>query len=298
MAVSIRFDFSGAERFINLLEGRVSVPDVLEHPAYRVVGEHARRFSTGILAQDIVDAMNGRQSPFYGLENLGTRMPRIESLIATIQVSAEPWSAMMSRELARVSTDDPADIVVYPVIGYDMGVGLAGAVCMNLNCEQYLDEPNEFLFYAIHECVHAVYERGHRVPALREIVTPAEWRSYFNLWFQNEGFAVYGPLRLRTQLAFLRERDYMVLSDAARLEELRPALLQILAELQQSRPLARDEYIERCFGPRRLTYRMGCELVRRIEVTHGQDAVRDAFKQDADEFVARYLPLLSKPTDS
>ncbi|HSQ18223.1 MAG TPA: hypothetical protein VLM83_11025 [Anaerolineales bacterium] len=42
----------------------------------------------------------------------------------------------------------------------------------------------------------------------------------------------------------------------------------------------------------RLTYRLGCELLRRIESTYGLAAVRHAFTLDGNDFIKRYQYLL------
>ena len=69
-------------------------------------------------------------------------------------------------------------------------------------------------------------------------------------------------------------------------------LVKPLDRLQQDKQLTQDEYLECCFGPMRLTYRMGCELIRRIESVYGREAVRDAFYLDGDRFLETYKGLL------
>jgi len=163
---------------------------------------------------------------------------------------------------------------------------------MNLNCPAHLDDPLEFLFYAIHECTHVLYERHHSIPTLAEFHIPAEWRSYFNLWTQNEGFAVYAPLRLREKLGHLSERDYRVLLDGPALEFHRLEYLSALGQLLDETPLGCEDYLEICFGGSRLTCRLGCELLLRIEHTHGLTTVQQAFFMTGDEFIERYKHLL------
>ncbi len=173
-----------------------------------------------------------------------------------------------------------------------MAIGLNGAVCMYLNCMAYLNESLEFHFYAIHECTHVIYERCHKIPSLADVDTPTEWRSYSNLWVQNEGFAVYAPLRLREKLGHLDEPDYCVLLDLSQLEISRLAFLHILKSLQSDVPLTQEEYLEACFDDMRLTYRLGCELIRCIERISDAASVRKVFFFDGDEFLEHYQHLL------
>jgi hypothetical protein len=138
-----------------------------------------------------------------------------------------------------------------------------------------------------------MYERHHSIPTLAEVNTPAEWRSYFNLWTHNEGFAVYAALHIREEFGHLNERDYQVLFDAAKLEHHRLAFLNALESLQSEALLPRDEYLEICFGDMRLTYRLGCELLRRIARVHGQESIQQAFLLNSDRFMESYKYLLS-----
>lgn len=173
-----------------------------------------------------------------------------------------------------------------------MGIGLNGAACLNCNFETYLHEPTEFLFFVIHECVHVLYERSHRISPLGELVSPADWCSYFKLWVQNEGYAVYAPLRLRQEHGHLADRDYRVLSDPHELERHRLAFLETLQRLEAGEPLSMEAYLDLCFGPRRLTYRIGCELIRRIEAVSGIKSVQAAFYLSGDDYVIEYRHLL------
>lgn len=291
--MTINFDFSGAEIFLSHLRGQIEIGRVLEHPAYQTVTRHAQMFGNCICAQHVMNALNGRPSPFYGLDGLSENLSRILSLLEFLHQHAMDWATAIETKLQSLLPNENLDITIYPIIGYDMGIGLNSVVCMNLNCASYINEPLEFLFYSIHECTHVMYERHHSIPTLAEVNTPAEWRSYFNLWTHNEGFAVYAALHIREELGHLNERDYQVLFDAAKLEHHRLAFLNAL-ESQQSDPLLlRDEYLEICFGDMRLTYRLGCELLRRIARVHGQESIQQAFLLNSDSFMESYKYLLS-----
>jgi hypothetical protein len=290
----MRFDFSGAELFQEYVAGRVSAAQVLEHPAYRRVQHHALLFGGGITPHDLDDALRGRPSPFYGLERLPGRMAGIRRLLERLRCEQDVWLQAAESTLAALFPVESLDIPIYPILGYDRGIGLDGAACLNCSHAGYLEAPQEFLFYMIHECVHVIYERSHHVPGLSDIASPAGWRAYFNLWLQNEGYAVYAPLALRRARGGLAEGDYQVLMDPDRLEAHRLTLLEAWKVLQNEASLPPGPYLEICFGPQRLTYRMGCELIRRIERVHGMKVVRQAFYLSGDEFVGMYASLLKR----
>lgn len=284
----MHIDFSGIELFQAYRAGRATAGQVLEAPAYRSVRRHAELFGSGLTPRDLDDALQGKPSPFYGLGRLPERSEAIQRLLETLRQEGDVWLATAESVLAGLFPGEALDIPVYPILGYDMGIGLDGAACLNVNHAPYLAQPREFLFYAIHECTHVIYERSHRLPGLAEIVSPADWRSYFNLWLQYEGYAVYAPLTLRLQEDCLADGDYQVLIDPAQIEAHCQALLTALDALRSETPLTQEQYLETCFGPQRLTYRMGCELIRRIERVYGMQAVRQAFYLSGDEFVEKY----------
>lgn len=216
--MTIRFDFSGLEQFLACLEGRISPEQVFAHPAYQTVALHARMFGVGLNAVDVKNALAGRPSPFYGLVGFLPNLPRVAHLLSYLRQQAAEWSAVIEFELRGLFPHERPNIIIYPILCYDMGIGLDGSVCMNLNCPTYLSEPLEFLFYAIHECAHVFYERRHPIPILADINTPLDWRSTFNPWRRYEGFTVYAPLRLRKKLRHLNEQNYLVLLEGQELE--------------------------------------------------------------------------------
>ncbi len=289
----MKLDFSAAQLFLSLLAGQAEIEAVFEHPAYRAVQLHARRFGSGLGPQDLVQALQGQPSPFYGMDGLSERLPSIRTFLEKLHQEGGSWLEVIQQTLSELFPQEDLDITIYPILGYDMGIGLEEVVCQNCNVASYLAEPSEFFFYTIHECAHVLYERSHAIPPLSAVVSPTAWRSYFNLWFQNEGFAVFAPLRLRQERGRLEERDYRVLYNPAELEKQRLAFWEVLAALDSGRPLTREEYLEACFGDRRLTYRLGCELLRRIEKSLGREAVRQAFYLEGDEFMERYQLLFS-----
>lgn len=290
--MTIQFDFSATYQFLALLEGRKSVEEVFNHPAYQAVLAHSHKFGVEFSLNDVEKALSGEPSVFFGLTNLSERLPDLLALLKTLEQFHKEWCAIIEQELRLIAPKADQNITIYPIIGYDMGIGIDGVVCMNLNVETYLENPIEFLFYAVHECVHVLYERHHDIPALKDVNTPEQWRSYLNLWTQNEGFAVYGALRLRERLGGLQERDYQVLTDPTQLDIHRKTFLENYHRLIHEKMLRQEDYLEICFGDMRLTYRIGCELLRRVENKFGSVAIHAAFLMDHDQFMDQYLELL------
>jgi hypothetical protein len=288
----VRFDLSGAELFLDYLAGKAIVGKVFIHPAYQIVRKHARMFSTGMTTTDIESARQGAQTNFYGLENVADNTDRIQKFLNTLRANQAAWAGLIQGVLQAFFTSEPLDIAVYPILGYDKGIGLSGAACLNINCASYLEEPFEFLAYTMHECVHVVYERYHRIPQLVNVQTPAQWRAYFTLWTQNEGYAVYVPLEFRQAYKLMGEPDYQALSNHEQAIADRHAFLEALGWLEREEQAPRDMYLETCFGSQRLTYRVGCQIISRIEESLGIVEARKAFFISSDQFIKQYIHLI------
>ncbi len=291
----MNIDFSALEAFYSFLNGQRSLAEVLDHPAYAAILAHAWRFGEGLTQAEVKQALEGQPSAFYGLEGLGEHLERIHQVEGYLRARSRAWEWAAESELGRLLPgEDTAGITVYPVIGYDMGIGLGEVVCQNLNAASYLRDPDEFLYYMIHEAAHVLYERRHQIPALHEVVTPAQRQAYFALWVQNEGFAVYAALGLRQRDKALDGRDYRVLMNPAVLEACLEQFRRARLALDASQPLAQEEYLELTFGDARLTYRAGCEIFRRIEHRLGLEGVQKAFYMEGEKFLGEFEGLLGR----
>lgn len=285
----MQFDFSAFEIMQAAIHGQIPLEQALSHPAYQAVLAHARRFSGGITQDDVAAALRGVETSFYGMKGLDEKLGRIHQLADILREKQQVWMACAVREFARLLPDeDMGPVRIYPILGYDKGIGLNEAVCMNLNCQAYLDRPQEFLYYLIHETAHVLYERHQRVPALAEVQTPLDWAAYFSLWTQNEGFAVYSALGIRRQTDGLNEPDYQVLFNPARLRSTLEAFQATRARFEEriNRPV--DEFLESAFGDQRLTYRAGCQIFKEIEQAGGLPAVRRAWTAEPASFLTLY----------
>ena len=166
----MRIDLSAVRLFAKYFSGSISSNELLSHPAYQTVLEHATLFGGGFCAADIDSALAGRSSPFPGLGSIGTRYEQVLSLAGEIERCGDIWVADAEREIRDLLPAETLDdIVVYPIVGYDIGIGLNGRVAMNLNQRKYLEEPNEFLYYMIHEATHVVFERHHPLPDIKSL---------------------------------------------------------------------------------------------------------------------------------
>lgn len=315
----MKLDLTAAELFCGYLSrsgGLSAAADLLEHPAYQAVRKHAEAcYGVRLCGQHVVDGLGGEASPFFGLRRVRDNLPRILEVLEVIRKRADSWLEDAAASLNVVAPGvDLSAITVYPIVGYDAGIGIEGSVCLNLNWGVYLDRPEELLYMMIHEATHVLYGRRQPLFELSNIDTYPKWLSLFRRMTQDEGFAVYAPLALRMRRGATGDesspilRDYQVLLSPGRmawhLERFRDVARWLASGLDcpGDAPMSadaapdREECMLALFGPHRLTYRTGCELVRRIEQAEGGGAVAAAFNLNPEQFTARYGGLVGVST--
>ncbi len=288
----MQIDFSAAELALEYLDGKVQSQELLAHPAYQVVCRHAARYGEGIDANDLKLARQGLESRFYGLQKVDEHRAAIQQLLTSIRANQGIWLEQACQQLTLIGGESELEkICIYPIIGYDMGIGLENTACLNCNTSTYLQNPQEFLYYVIHECVHILYEHRHALPTMKDMLAVPAWLDWFALWTQNEGYAVYIPWQLRKQQGQLQERDYQVLEDPARMQAVINNYRQA-CELLSRADMTAERALELIFGDQRLTYRIGALLISRIERLYGLQAVRSGFDQAPRQWLQIYSPLL------
>ncbi len=310
----MRVDLSAAELFARYVSGGgglAAATALLDHTAYQAVSKHAEAcYGVRLSGEHIQDALQGDASPFFGLRRVHENMPRIFEVLRLTGERADSWLDDAMASLSAIAPGvDLSGITVYPIVGYDAGIGLFGAVCLNLNWSVYLDRPEEMLYMMIHEGTHVLYGRRRPMFDLSAVNTHGEWLSLLWRMTQDEGYAVYAPLSLRMRRGAMGDesnpilRDYQVLLSRARMawhldryRDVARWLTRGAAKPGGDTP-DREECMLALFGPHRLTYRVGCELVRRIEQAEGGEAVAQAFRLSPEDFMRRYGGLIGVSTE-
>ena len=295
----MRIDMSGARAFLAYLRGEMGEDQLLEHPAYRTVGRHVALLQGLELAPgDVERGLRGEESPFYGLDKTRERLPEILEVMEFIETRGERWireaEAFLGRLLPSHSTEG---IVVYPIIGYDAGIGLEGAACLNVGASLYLEDPGEFPFVMVHEVCHVLHGRVHGHPDLGDGRDLCDPRGLLLRMLQDEGFATYAALKMReeqghrTRASGPLVEDYQVVLDPGEAGEVAEKFRSTLERVSAG-GLDRAEQLALIFGPGRLTYRAGARLFRLMEEQCGAGEVERAFHLEPREFWSTWSHLL------
>lgn len=297
----MRFDFAGADCFLLYLKGQANIKEVIAHPAYKTILSHADKYGNHITISDIERAVQGEMNGFYAMQNVYKNMDRIVMFMEIIKKHQRDWLDAIQHAIHRIFPQENLEaIVIYPIIGYDAGIGMDECICMNLNWwQKYFETPYEFLSCAVHETFHAIYERYHHIPNLDTVTNKESQLAFFNLMLQNEGFAVYSPLKLRETRGFQVKaqhqifKDYLILESCSEIENLIDQYFAVVETITKQN-LNLEQFINLVFGDQRITYRVGCELIRRIERVLGLGEVQKAAKMSGNQLMRQYGYLLNK----
>ncbi len=296
----MQFDYSAAKQFFAYLEGKRELVKVLDSPAYQAVFSHSRKTGTELTIADVELAIQGKPTDFYGLKNLQYNLPSLKRLLALLEDKEAEWLSIIEEAITELlPNENHSDITIYPIIGYDAGIGHRNAVCMNINLELYLNNPLEFLYLAIHECFHAVYEHIHPFPQFTKIKTAGDQLSVFYYLLHNEGYAVYAPLKLRMINNHLGNYSDPVLADYPIVFKKKEIIKHLrvydtlILNVKEKEDMSMDPDVKKTFGYFRLAYRIGCTLVRRIEAELGMEEVRKGIYLSPAKFIKKYSELLN-----
>lgn len=295
----MQLDLGGIESFYAFIDGSIDEQKLLEYPAYQTVFKHGQNFGREMSPGDIKKALRGEQSPFYGLHNLEENKQRIEETLKKVSEESTTWFAEIKDVLAgffpRFTLDQ---LTVYPIIGYDVGIGLDNNICLNINEPLYLNDHREFFPMVGHEGFHALYNQVRPFPSVHDLDTIQKRLDFFYSLIQNEGYAVFIAWKIRRGkgLEFydhplLEDFKYVESSPSPRLWE---NFRKIKYLIESKSEMNREEYLETAFGAGRLTYRLGGTLVRAIEEEYGQKGLQKGACLPGEEFFDHFNHLFKK----
>ncbi len=297
----MKFDYSAVEKFLEYKEGEIDIDEVMDHPAYKAIQHHAETFHHGLSTEDVERALKGEKTPFQGVQGFEERTDELLRFIDLLKEKEGKWINVITTELDQViPRENKGGMVIYPVIGYDMGIGIDDCVCMNINSSLYLNDPHEFLYMAMHESSHALYERVHGYPKISDLDSVDSMISFFNTLLHTEGFGVYTPLNRRKadgsmgKSSHRCQEDYLIIMDEQRLKRHVYIYDSFRKELESAQDWTVDKFLNTAFGKDRFVYREGAAMVVGIEEIGGVMGLWDAFYMGSDEFVNKYDSILDK----
>jgi hypothetical protein len=299
----MKIDYTGYELFKNYCYNKAKFEDFINHPSYKTILNHGFFYETGISEKVIKKALETTDSSFYGFYNIEifkNNISKFESLIGEIKLYEKEWIKSIENIYFNYFPEKMLeDITIYPILGYDVGIGFENSVCLNISNNMYLENSKEIFYWIIHEVFHVIYNKIHMIPKINSIISSKNWLDYFKLFLQNEGYAVYFPLNSRIENNDVKNEkypgiyDYKIILDDKKINFEIQNFLKIVKNIEKNK-YSEDECIEYLFGNFRYTYRIGCEMIRRVYKVFGKNAVKEAIYEDYNNFFDNYIYLLQQ----
>jgi len=214
MRQKIVLDYSAAEAALDYLAGPsdTKLEGIVRHPAYRLILEHSKRFSSRPLTdRDLIRAFKN-ESPELGFAGATGHLPGLKKSLLDLKANEshirKEFLILHSQYLPE-NFSQPATI--YFVLGGFNGIALDGQIAMNINDNQFLNDMREMLLYLPHELFHLGFACYQKLPNIGAIKTMNDLKNLVMSFTMNEGLATLVSYAERKKLGVLSDPDYVIL---------------------------------------------------------------------------------------
>ncbi len=292
----MKIDYSYIETFFKIMDKRTDISELESNDGFKTIIIHAQKTGNDFSLKDIEDAIKDVNDEAYGLRNLLKNVERIKALYKMLKTQEKEWLKEVKIHVEKLFNDiDYEATTIYPVIGYDDGIGLNRNVCVNLNSEISLKDYRELISTIIHETAHTYYESIHgSILDCFKIDTLVNMKNLLNNAIQYEGVGVFSAEKYRVKnnlpnTGSPMQEDYKVLTDKDKRLELLHEYKELSNDLMSGRLKDKEKFLNRGFGQSKLTHRLGYSIFTEINEVNGIEGVKEAVYMSNKDFVEKFL---------
>ncbi|MCK4352299.1 hypothetical protein KAW65_02710 [candidate division WOR-3 bacterium] len=287
----INYDFSAVELVIDyfLKRNNNKINEIVNHPAYKLVFEHSKRFSSTALNKDMLVLSLKGKSTAFGFSNINERLSILKEMVNYLKNNEQKIKEeFIPLALFYLPRDYKPEVTVYFIIGGYNGIALNDEVAINIDWEQFRSAPQEIFLYLPHELFHIGFAHYQQVPDISIVKTKEDLRKLVMSFTMNEGLATLVTYQKRIDLNALSDYDYSILINSLLLTKKVKqfmSLIQILgrniSDFVTNKLLA--EVLGQCSGDR-LFYVVGCYMGLKIEQNYGREKLIELIKHSPEKF--------------
>ncbi|QOR36424.1 hypothetical protein IMX26_06335 [Clostridium sp. 'deep sea'] len=284
----MKFDFSYVDIVLKAAANEGDINEITSTIAYDTIQKHVKMTGSKFNVNMLIDALNGATNAGYGLRNLSQNLNDIKKIVAQLKTKTNEWQTIISKEVTNIFKNcNLSQTIICPVIGYDIGIGIDNVVCINLNVAICKDI-KEIFSIAIHETAHTVSEQLEKY---FDFTSKNSFLQTISYLIQYEGIGIFSAYNYRTvndlpYYGYPALEDYII-SDI-KYENLKN-LYNTLTEMNNNSLVSLEEMKNKTYSGKRLTHRLGYEIVFRAYKQHGIQEVRSIAQMSNDEFKSKYL---------
>ena len=291
MYAQVKFDYSASELVIDYFSNPNTnkIAKIVSHPAYKLVFEHSSHFSSTPLNENMLVLSLKEKSTAFDFENINERLPRLKYIVDYLKDNEQK----MNGEFAPLSQlylpeDYTPRVTVYFIIGGYNGIALNDQVAMNIDWEQFRNDPQEILLYLPHELFHIGFAHYHPLPDISKVKSKEDLRKVVMRITMDEGLATLVPYQKRIALNALADYDYSVLSDTLSLSKKVKQFMTVMQMISKNNnsPVTGKllgEVLGQCSGDR-LFYGVGCYMGLKIEQKYGRKKLIELIRHSPEDF--------------
>ena len=292
----MKVDYSYIETFFNIVERKSEIDELKNCAGFQTIKFHADNTNESFGLKEIHRAITGLSDQAYGLKNMLSNINRIKMLYSNLKANETEWLNEIDIYMSNLFEDKKHGVTtIYPVIGYDIGIGINKKVCVNLNSEICLDDIRELISIIIHETAHTYYEELHGSAfKVSKTETMGDLINMLHDSIHYEGVGIFSTedYRVKNNLPNSGSRiqdDYLIASCEKMQDQLKNEYRTLVKDLQFGNIEDTEEFMNRTFGNSKLAHRLGYYVFSEIHKVDGMDGVRKAINMDYKVFAVRYL---------
>lgn len=290
----MKVDYSYIDTFLKVIDGTTDIKELANNVGFQTIISHAKVTGNDFDLKTIDEAVKGINNKAYGLTNVIKNVDAIKDVYRDLRFHEKEWIEEIEAYTRKLFYDIKNDsIIVYPVIGYDIGIGINNIVCVNLNSEICLRDCRELISIIIHETTHVYYEHIHGACLdYFKLETPEEMKKLLDNAIQYEGAGVFSAKDYRERNVLPKygttiQEDYNTSNKKS--IKLFQEYKNITKSLANGDIKDKEEFLLRVFGESKLVHKLGYSIFNQIEKIEGIDGVKRAIHIDNESFIKDFL---------
>ncbi|MCK4420833.1 hypothetical protein KAW48_03465 [candidate division WOR-3 bacterium] len=291
MYTQVKFDYSAAEIVIDYFSNPDTnkITEIVNHPAYKLVYEHSKRFSSNPLDENMLALSLNGESISFDFLNINEQLSKLKEVVSYLKSNEQKMrEEFVPLSVLYLPEDYEPNATVYFIIGGYNGIALNDQVAMNIYWEQFLKDPQEILLYLPHELFHIGFAHYQQLPDISAVKTKEDLKNLVMRITMDEGLATLVPYKTRIALNALSDYDYSVLTDNLPVSKKVKQFENLMQMLNKDNNNPVDdkllgEVLGECSGDR-LFYIVGCYMGLRIEQKYGMGKLIELIKHSPEEF--------------
>ena len=292
----MKVDYSYVDTFFKIIDENADISELESNVGFQTILSHALLTGNDFNLKSIDDAVKGMSDQAYGLRNLLKNVDRIKALYKMLRTHEKKWVEEVREYTGKLFNNINNEItMVFPVVGYDIGIGINNIVCVNLNSEICLKDYRELISVIIHETTHTYYETIHG-PILDffKIDTSKYMKNLLDNVIQYEGAGVFSAEEYRVKNNLPKtgspiQEDYNISTNKTNRMNLFQEYKHLSISLISGELKEIEDFMRRGFGESKLAHRLGYSIFTEINKVKGIEGVREAIHMSNKDFIEKFL---------